>query len=408
MMRNRAFVRPALTALVGVTLLATVGPLAAQDEADSLDPEQKVEGIASPAVLADDPLTRLMKPYLDMQAALSEQYRFDLGVGYTLLGQYATDVEDPSQGLITGSYDVEGNWRLIESDTWGQGALGFLVEGGQIIDHRRDEDLSANVGTIFGINDDADNEQIAVTELWWAHRLFAGQLTITAGKLDQTVFFDQNRVANDETAQFLATPLVNNPAIAFPDNGAGLNLWYEPAEAFYVTAGLGSSVARANGPAFQDFSGDRLFVAVEAGWTPTFDDELDGAYRLTLWRSEVDEADGEGIALSFDQEIVDRVIGFVRAGWADDAITDFESFVSGGVGVEEPIAGRADDFAAIGAAMGSPSDPSLDEPTLVEAFYRVQLTRGMAVSPHVQVVFNPGEATSDTATVLGLRLQTSY
>jgi hypothetical protein len=183
-------------------------------------------------VVAGRPSRAGAGPYRDAQAYLAEQWNFELELGYTLIYQYASDVIDPSDDLLSGSYDIAGLWTAFDDDDgkWGRGQLGLLVEGGQIISHNDDEDLSANIGSALGVNDDLDNTDIAVTELWWSHAWADEQVVLTLGKIDQTVFFDTNRIANDQTTQFLATPLVNNPSVAFPDNGLGVNLTLWPTE----------------------------------------------------------------------------------------------------------------------------------------------------------------------------------
>ena len=317
-------------------------------------------------------------------------------------------MDEPQRNLLSGSYDFAGTWTLIDDATLGLGTLGFLVEGGQILSHNRGEDLSANVGSIFGINDDLDTTDIAVTELWWSHTLLGESLIITLGKLDQTVFFDANAIANDETAQFLATPLVNNAAVAFPDNGLGANVMLAPADWLYVTAGFGDANAIATHSGFNTLEGDDLFVAAELGFTPEIDGLGGGNYRVLGWHTHSGDADGAGFALSFDQHATAQLVPFFRYGCGDDEVADFEQFVSAGLGVEAPF-GRTDDLFAIGLAWGDPSDDELDEETLFEMFYRIQLLANVTLTPDVQLILDPADSDDDGPVVVGgLRLQATF
>jgi porin len=365
------------------------------------------------ALFSYDPLDRAAEAvgYRAAQVWLSEHLGLDLEVGYTLIYQAATDRQTPQADLATGSFDIAGEWRLLDDEQWGQGVLGFLAEGGQIIGHDRQEDLSANVGANLGINDDTDNTAIAVTELWWAHRLWDGQLTLTVGKIDQSVFMDTNRIANDGTAQFTASPLVNNPAIGFPDNGIGINAWWQVTEDFYVTAGFGDGGAVAShGPAGA-FDDGHEFVAIETGLTVRpFDRQ--GTYRMMLWYTEAGAENGPGFAISADQEIADQLVAFCRFGVSDDdlAVAGLARyFASGGVGIEGPF-GRADDLFAVGAAWAElPGSVSGGNETLLETFYRLQLTDTLTVSPHVQVILDPADsADRGTVGVFGCRMQFVY
>ncbi len=347
-----------------------------------------------------DPLADLLAPLAGAQQALAEQTGLEVELGYTLIGQHASRAEDDARGLLSGSFDIAGHWAPIDG-----GALGFLVEGGQVIDHNRSEDLSANIGSGFGVNDDLDNTAIAMTELWWEHLLFDGAVTVTLGKVDQTAFFDANALANDETAQFLATPLVNSPAVAFPDNGPGAVVRIDPCEHFYVQLGVGHSEAVASRASFDTLSRHHLFGAVEVGLKPEFADRP-GEYRLLLWNTQADGTSSRGFSISCDQHVTERVIVFARFSDADHDVVDFKRFVSAGCGLVEPIAGRTDDLLAAGFAWADPSDPTRREETILETFYRAQLTESVALTGDVQVVLNPADAVDDeSVVVVGFRLQ---
>jgi len=342
-------------------------------------------------------------PIEGLRRSLEESVGLELGLGYTAVWQHASDVVEPQDDLLTGSFDFAGLWTLLESPELGNGRLGFLVEGGQIITHQDGEDLSANVGSAFGVNDDLDHTDLAVTELWWAQAFADETITLTVGKIDQTVYLDANRIANDETIQFLATPLVNNPAIAFPDNGFGVNLTWDVTERVYLTGGWGNSVARANETTVNNLDADDSFWAGEVGLT-LGDAPRAGTYRFIGWASEADDAEDAGFAVSVDHEVADGLVPFFRFGVSDGEVAAFEKFVSGGVGVEAPF-GRADDLVALGVAWGEAAD---GDETLVEAFYRVTINPLIAVTPDVQWVHNPVDAEESDVFIVGTRLQLTF
>ncbi len=397
------FSRLMLVIAVALPLVGFSPSASAQDDA---------EGPAS--LITPDPLEPIVElaGWRALQGWLSENANLELEVGYTLVMQAATDVEDEANTLISGSFDIGGEWAALEHEKLGNGSLGFLVEGGQIISHNDDEDLSANIGTAFGINDDLDNTDIALTELWWAQTLPGDVVTITAGKIDQSAFFDANRIANDETAQFLATPLVNSPSIAFPDNGLGFNVLLQLTPEWYVTTGLGDGRAIASHSPEQAFAHGDIFFAIETGIDVEIG-ERTGTYRVMLWRSEADNVPGYGVALSFDQEIAEQVVGFFRYGATEDDIARAAGlashFVSGGVGLEGPL-GRADDMVGVGYAWAVlPASGTTDSESMIESFYRLQLTDTITVSPHLQFVFDPADSTdSGMVTVFGLRTQFTF
>ena len=63
--------------------------------------------------------------------------------------------------------------------------------------------------------------RLQVSELNYMHRFDAG-MSITAGLMDVSGYFDQSRIASDENTQFLDVSFVQNPTIEFPDYALGL------------------------------------------------------------------------------------------------------------------------------------------------------------------------------------------
>ena len=333
-------------------------------------------------------------------------HSIDLGLGYTLIGQHATRSLTDAQSLLTGSFDFTG-----EITTQQFGTVGFLTEGGQNIAHKQAEDLSANIGSGLGINDDLLDAAIAVTELWWTYTFEDANLTITAGKIDQTVHFDANRVANDETAQFLASPLVNSPAIAFPDNGPGLVVRYDHVDPdlvdglLFVQGGLGNSVATASHISLNNFSKNNLFTAAEAGWENDTDEPTTTA-RVIFWHSNAEDTASSGFSVSCDHDLTDNITAFARFSDADADIVDFQRFVSAGCSIADPFACRPDDHAAAAFAWADPSDPAAREETLIETYYAFAIDENITLTADAQYVLNPAAAPDDADTaIFGFRLQ---
>ncbi len=330
-----------------------------------------------------------------------------LEFGHTVVVQYASDVDEPANDLVTASFDVVGHWTLQNDPHQGTSVIGFRVEGADVVSHHDGEDLSANIGSVMGLNGDLDDQEIALTELWWSTSLGDPSLVLTIGKIDPTVYFDANRVANDETWQFLASPLVNNLAVPFPFDGLGVNVCWTASDQFYIQGGWSDGAADARETGFNTVDKGDWFAAVEMGLTPLFNDHQ-GNYRVMVWFSDLEDNGAMGVALSFDQEIGSGVVPFFRFGYADDDSADFDRFVSLGIGLEGPL-GRPDDMVAFGIVWGRPGDGVTDEETMIELFYRAQMTPWIALTPDLQVVIDPADSDDNSAVVvLGLRLQTSF
>jgi len=97
------------------------------------------------------------------------------------------------------------------------------------------------VSTFSAVNRDAadSDNRVEVTEVWYEHTFFDGMAICTAGKLDPTIYLDNNEAANDETTQFLSTAFRNSTALEFPDdNTYGFRAAFLPSDWSQVDAGI--------------------------------------------------------------------------------------------------------------------------------------------------------------------------
>jgi porin len=68
------------------------------------------------------------------------------------------------------------------------------------------------------------------------------------------------------------------------------------------------------------------------------------------------------------------------------------------------VFGQADDRIGVGFTWSDPVDKALDDQSTIDVFYRVQVTPEIAVSPTLQVIFDPvRNPDEDQVLVLGLR-----
>jgi porin len=342
----------------------------------------------------------------------------------------------PESEWLAGSYDLELNIDLARLVGIKGGRIYGLAEGGWA-----DGVDPASVGSLLGVNDDARGDHLLdITELWYEQSMLDGRLLVRVGKVDLTAgfesdgrvtAFDRNAFANDETAQFLNSSLVNNPAVPFPGNGFGVALQARPVSWSYLAAGTADAGADqlGIGPGSVGEGDADLFSVVEAGLTPEIPSPrgpLPGACRIGLWfdpRPKDRFGDGgtkrddSGIYLSADQmlfrestsEDVQGLGIFARYGHADEDVSEIASFWSAGAQYLGPIPGRDGDVLAAGIAQGILSDAAgftASHETVVEIYYSAAVAGWLSVTPSVQFVRHPGgDRNADDAIVIGLRLQ---
>ena len=411
------------------------------------------EASAAPAIHRETPLRgpgtslhereTLTDGWFGAAPALEEQ-GLTLGLSATQVYQGVVHGETTHRhaGRWAGSYDLEIEADMDALANLDGGRVYVLTEGSW-----SDGLDASSVGSLFGVNDDAGGDRSAdVTEFWYEHAFADGRVRVRLGKMDltggfechdQPVAFDGNVYANDETTQFLNGALVNNPAIPFPDYGIGLAVHVEPVDGWYASTAIADAQADVREVGFNTAFDreDYTFSIVEVGHVgelPSPHGPLPGAVRVGLWydpqpKARFDgrgsERDDVGFYASADQMLLregdDPASGeglglFVRFGWADEAVNPIGTFWSAGCQYRGLVPGRDDDVLGVGMARARASDEpgtgfTSAHETAVEAYYAVQVTPWLSVSPHVQYVADPGALDGvDDAVIMGVRVQAAF
>ena len=357
----------------------------------------------------------------------------------------ANNAGDGEDSIFDGSWstDIE-----IEKsfDDWG---LAFVhLEGGQ------GNTIEGELSVFSNVNkDECDTgATIEVSELWYEHYLFNNQLVVTAGKLDPTVYMDQNEYANDETTQFLGRIFRNAPTIEWPaGNNAGLRLYasFEPIDFFEFEFGY----LEGDGDWERIFDHNVYMAQVNFKPTKLFKDinseQWDGNYRFYFWvndrdhekltqeevASEENKEVNFGLGLSYDQMITDVFGIFGRFGWQRPGILPAGSTMatvtdsptldwtwSVGAQMTGKYWMRESDVLAFAVGQVFPStewkkasDNNFGRGEgHIEVYYRLQLNECLALSPDIQMIWNPygvsksSQGDNDTIFVYGGRAQIDF
>jgi len=119
--------------------------------------------------------------------------------------------------------------------------------------------------------------------------------------------------------------------------------------------------------------------------------------------------DGWGAVLSYSHFVNDKWMPFIRGGFADDGGSLLEKSVSAGIGYHPKLIGEVPgDLLGFAVNWGQPNDAvfgsSLDDQYTAELFYRIQVTKEIAITPDVQMLFNPAQNPDENMIVVfGLR-----
>lgn len=333
----------------------------------------------------------------------------DLQPEFIFSGQKAVRTADGSSGQVSFIYRLEGAWTTWGSEESGRGVLNFKLDGTRNLGAPRERNLSDNLGSAMEINGAWSSYTVALSSLWWQMESMGGRLRFDLGKIDLGDFFDENEVAGDEASQFLAGSLVHNPTIPFPDSGLGAHFQIQ-GKRYTLRAGVGDADSVTTRSPFRTARDGRIMGLVQLNLRPTLrisGRQRDGNYRFTLWGDNRKSAGGGGFAVSFDQELSETVEAFFRAGVASPQAVaaqapPFRWFVSAGIGVTPPR--RGDDQIGIGFGLGMSPLNRVATQTVVEAYWRIQVSHTMQLSPLLQFVTQPSTG-SRPVIVPGLRLR---
>ncbi len=277
--------------------------------------------------------------------------------------------------------------------------------------------------------DDSDNS-VSVTEAYYEHYFKDLPLTLTFGKIDPTVYLDQNEYANDECTQFLGHIFRNSPTLEFPDdNAAGVRVAIEPVDF------LGLEFIAMDANADWEDAFDNMFLAGQVNIKPNIFDRP-GNYRVYGWLNDKDHIKWDdalkakeksyGFGLSFDQEITDVLGAFARYGWQDPEVyadgSDFSLEQSWSVGIQfsGSLWNREDDVFGLAFGQVIPSGDykdaganlKADSESHLEAYYNFKVNDNLSVSPDIQVIWDPygGDATNGDKTIFvgGIRSQVDF
>lgn len=363
----------------------------------------------------------------------------EIGVGATMVIQGTNNTNDAASGVTRKEGRTDASYSsdlTIGKEFKETGGKAFMhLEAGKGVG------LEDNLTLYSDINRDAnDSENMQVTELWYEQSLLNDKAVMAFGKLDPTVYFDNNEAANDETTQFLGRIFRNSPVIEFSDNTAGIRAAYIPAE--YLELGYGIF----DGDGDWEKIGDNLFNIAQITFRTNFFDQP-GNYRLYGWNNNTyhtkwhdslsQKEDSYGFGLSFDQKTNDITTLFCRYGWQDPKVYNpdikaaadgfeysLEQSWSAGLQLEGKSWGREKDVLGFAVGQIFPSDeykkigtssvtsPRAEAEGHLETYYKICVNDHLSISPDIQYIWNPfgKDISDDTSSVFagGMRAQVDF
>jgi porin len=360
-----------------------------------------------------------LKPYYDWKDRLKNETGFTFGLDYTSVYLKASDsLPGTDDYASSGMVRFFGSWELLGRGTDHTGALVYKVENRHAYTDTAPSGFSiGNLGNVGVIEPPFSDQGTRLTNLFWRQSFNKGRIVALGGFLDSTDFVDVFALGSPwlHFSNFVFS--TGAATISLPEDAAlGLAAGAWVNDKIYILGGFEDTNSDPTDPSdgFDTFFYDNeYFKHIEIGWTTSRDRAYLDNLHLTLWHAdERDEAgveDGWGAVLSFSRYIGDKWMPFLRAGYANDGGSLLEKSASAGVGYQpHPVGGAAGSLLGFGVNWGEPNEAvfgsDLDDQYAFELFYRLQVTKELAITPDVQFLINPAlNPDEDNIWVFGLR-----
>jgi porin len=359
---------------------------------------------------------RMLDPWFEWKKGLQEDTGISFGIDYSSLALAASDSlggSNASGGMVR----FFGSWDLVGRGTKNSGALVWKVEN-----RHRYGDVPpgsfglSELGYVGVIGGPWSNQGNRLSNLYWRQRFLDGRATLVGGYLDVTDYVDAF-VGGSPWTGFANLAFSTGSASMFLPNEAtlGAAAGLMATDNLYVIGGLANAYSDPTDP-FDDsfdrfFSDGEFFASLEIGWTSSQSRIYQDNTHVTLWH--VDDSvdagavEGWGVAFSHVRYFGDHWMPFIRGGYADDGGSLLEKSISVGfLYQDQPGA----DLLGVGLNWGEPNEssfgPGLDDQWTVEAFYRIPITRQIAITPSVEYLREPAlNPDGDNSWVAGLRVR---
>jgi porin len=352
--------------------------------------------------------SRMFAPWFALKERIKKTTGLQAGFDYTGFAQHVSR-SPGKQDAKGGIFRSFGTWTLV-NQAGTSGALVYKFENR----HRLGTEISPiglgfEAGSAVPTGVPFSDYGWGVTNLYWRQSFRSGRLNFIAGKIDATDYLDVYALINPWTS-FQNLAFSTNPTIAAPDQGLGFAAGAALTDNVYVVAGINDANGSPTNAGFETFFGrGEYFKSVEVGLTSSFEKRYLDNVHLTYWhadqRTRQNVPESWGLAFSAATFVDDKWLPFVRAGYSEGRAALYRKTVAGGLGYRF----ENTDVLGLGVGWGQPFGANSRDQVSTELFYRWQVSDVFAVTPNLQVLFNPSNnPEKDTLTFLGLRGRASF
>ena len=270
--------------------------------------------------------------------------------------------------------------------------------------------LTADTGLLWKTADGFSNAGFQVPELYVSQERANSRLTLRYGQFSINNFFDSNSLRSGKRA-FLNQIFSANPAVGFPDYGAGGTLQWKDEDNWDLSAGISNIQEKDQRRDVNlSFSSRALFAVLQGGYTFKDDQGRETRVQAMVWDSEDNGEDepttGAGFSLTVERagkRSGERYLLRLAAAEGEATLVDRLLVLAWGRSV-----GRYN-YLGIGAGLGRSARDRGMYQGVGEIFFRWQLTKELIVSPDLQLILGHDlDNSRDLVVVTGLRCSLTF
>ena len=359
--------------------------------------------------LVYDPRRRSLFPefyyaFRKIQLNWWQKFRVEFTTTYDLLSQAYNDA-DVSVGGTAGDLTWAGRWLILGQRFRKPVYLAFRFRDRRAYSEYAPSNIRRETDLLWGTVDGFNNSGFQVPDFYFDQRLFDDKLSLRYGQFSIDSFVDKHALRGAKR-YFLNQAFSSNPTVNFPSYGAGLAANWKPNDSWEFTGGV-SNVQGVADDAQVDFSidSDALFGTVQGSYGFKGLDEKGARLQLMGWYGDKNDVDvyrgGRGYSVTLEHEgREENEVYVVRLAQSigEPTNTDLLLFIGHGKQI------RGFDSFGVGVGAGRSSATQIWQ-SVMETYYRWQVTKELVVTPDLQIIFGDDEeGNSKTRVVGGLRM----
>ena len=353
----------------------------------------------------DDPRFDVLNTdwYSQFKEDLTQSTGFEYSAYYAVMNHYGTEGGTDSQNL-NGQFHTINAWTPYHQCEDAGTAIFYYMHLSQYTDTTAAQ-LANNLGLTSGINDSAVTLDMFRFAAWY-QPLFGGDVELYFGQFLLRDLYDIGTYGSDDTRNFISQIMASSPAETTPAPGLGMAATLRLTDSWYVGGGFTDANAKIGDLWNFDTLSQGDFASMGyLSYRPYICGLGQAKYQFSIYSIDTTDsaAYSRGLSLIMEQDIGEQHALFFKYNRADARQADIQQSIAGGL-MFKGLRCWEDDLLGIGAGWGDPTNNTLRDEYVLEAFWRMQITSSIQVSPDVQLWLDPSQTPgSDVQGVFSLR-----